>query len=342
MSFNHLQANLKSSQNKINFKRFKLPENIENEQTRERKNVWIRKKLPTPLVVSSSYDKTLKVWDINAEKCVKTLVGHENYVTSIICLSSGIIVSASWDLNLKFWDIRQKTNKSFRTIPGHLDWIDCLTVFKEGFASASVDQCIKVWDKFGNLQKTFRGHTNDVKSLLELPTGELVSCSWDCTLRIWTNEGKCIRTLKEEHSQTFFEKKRFTLGIYCILLINQHLLAGSDDKNIKCFHLESANFIKNLQGHGDSVLCLSLLTDRLFASGSGDKKIKIWDFSMSRCIKTLSGHSSWITCMIVLPSGECLSGSNDKSIKLWNINTGKCVKTLKGHESAVSGLTFDH
>ena len=40
-------------------------------------------------VVSASWDKTLKVWDIETGKCVATLKGHSDYVR---CAASTVLL----------------------------------------------------------------------------------------------------------------------------------------------------------------------------------------------------------------------------------------------------------
>ena len=48
----------------------------------------------------------------------------------------------------------------------------------------------------GECFKTLRGHSDAVSRLQQLESGELVSCSYDCTIKIWNiTEGTCIRTL---------------------------------------------------------------------------------------------------------------------------------------------------
>ena len=36
------------------------------------------------LIISGSLDNTIKIWDINAGECLKTLEGHTNWVYSLL------------------------------------------------------------------------------------------------------------------------------------------------------------------------------------------------------------------------------------------------------------------
>ena len=54
-------------------------------------------------LVSSSYDKTLKVWDISQDKftLLKTLKGHDEHVFKVISLTNDIIASGSYDRTIR-------------------------------------------------------------------------------------------------------------------------------------------------------------------------------------------------------------------------------------------------
>ncbi len=51
-------------------------------------------------VVSSSYDSTVKLWDINTGKAQQTLVGHASAIWALDCLN-GQIVSGSTDTHIR-------------------------------------------------------------------------------------------------------------------------------------------------------------------------------------------------------------------------------------------------
>ena len=74
--------------------------------------------------MSGSDDKTLKVWDLATKKCLATLQGHSNTVTSVAVSPTGRrVVSASRDKTLKVWDVA--TGKCVATLNGHSKDVRC-------------------------------------------------------------------------------------------------------------------------------------------------------------------------------------------------------------------------
>ena len=56
-------------------------------------------------IISSSYDNSIKIWDIKLGKIQQTLKQHESYVESFSQTSEGkYIVSCSWDKTIKIWE----------------------------------------------------------------------------------------------------------------------------------------------------------------------------------------------------------------------------------------------
>jgi WD40 repeat protein len=56
-------------------------------------------------LASSSWDKTVKVWDAATGACVQTLEGHGDGVSSVAFSADGQrLASSSWDKTVKVWD----------------------------------------------------------------------------------------------------------------------------------------------------------------------------------------------------------------------------------------------
>ncbi|KAF0542995.1 putative platelet-activating factor acetylhydrolase ib alpha subunit [Gigaspora margarita] len=104
--------------------------------------------LPGHYIVTGSRDKTIKVWDSTGQ-CVKTLVGHDNWVRGLVFHSNGkYLLSASDDKTLKIWDM--KTGRCTKTLEAHAHFVTCIAFNKATpvVATGSVDQTVKIWAPF--------------------------------------------------------------------------------------------------------------------------------------------------------------------------------------------------
>jgi hypothetical protein len=70
--------------------------------------------------VSASSDNTLKLWDVETGKEIRTYSGHQGYVYSCAATADGRrLISASYDKTLKLWDL--ETGQCLKTLS--LPWI---------------------------------------------------------------------------------------------------------------------------------------------------------------------------------------------------------------------------
>ncbi|MGL5876314.1 MAG: WD40 repeat domain-containing protein, partial [Xenococcaceae cyanobacterium] len=61
-------------------------------------------------IVSSSWDKTIKLWQVDTGKLIETLEGHaKEIVSTTISLDGKTIVSGSADGSIKVWQKRSLT-----------------------------------------------------------------------------------------------------------------------------------------------------------------------------------------------------------------------------------------
>ena len=53
-------------------------------------------------LISASFDRTIRIWDIATEHCIQTLQGHQNVVSSVI--DDTALFSSSLDETIQVWD----------------------------------------------------------------------------------------------------------------------------------------------------------------------------------------------------------------------------------------------
>lgn len=94
--------------------------------------------------LSSSKDKTIKVWKERSEKSFITFTGHTGEVTSLVALSDECFISSSSDTTIRIWWINKK--ESQYVLRGHKRDVLSLSIAPEGMIlSCSLDNTIKVW-----------------------------------------------------------------------------------------------------------------------------------------------------------------------------------------------------
>ena len=96
---------------------------------------------------SGSHDHTIKIWDANNHRCVKTLRGHTDGVWSLNYLQDGRrMVSASVDGTARIWDVNSGQNTM--TLAYHENKVYDAAVNDAGTQAVTVssDKKIAIWD----------------------------------------------------------------------------------------------------------------------------------------------------------------------------------------------------
>ena len=262
-------------------------------------------------LASCSSDLAIKLWDGNdGWKNVRTIHGHDHSVSSIEFMPGDQhILTASRDKSLKLWEVA--TGFCSRTYVGHDDWVRSVDVSSDGrwFASGSNDQTIRIWDASSSeARHTLRGHEhvvecvafapvsayNAIQTLMAVrlsksdtdqiqPGQYLASGSRDKTVRIWSQQGQCIRVLAGHdnwvRSLAFSPNGKFLLSV-------------SDDKSMRVWDLATARCLKVFECHAHFATSMawgrthfdtsssSQSSEKqpvnVVATGSVDLSVKIW------------------------------------------------------------------
>lgn len=175
-------------------------------------------------VLSSSWDKTARVWSVLEQKCILTLSGHESSVWSVIQLTSGLIITGSADKTIRVYS---PDGQFLRTLTGHTDCVRGLAAMSDSvFLSCSNDATIRKWNaNTGECLQTLHGHQHYIYSISVL--GErVVSGGEDRTVRIW-------------HEHCPQEILLPVQSIWTVVLLhNFDIAVGSSDGVIRIFSVE--------------------------------------------------------------------------------------------------------
>eukprot|EP00794_Sanderia_malayensis_P013933 gene13933-15385_t len=130
------------------------------------------------VLATSSWDKTIGIWDISTLKLSQSLQGHTDGVWGCAFRSAygedGVLCSASEDSSLKIWDLRADGHwhSASNLVGAHDDAIRCCAWSSCGnyVAAGSADSKISVWDIRENRVLTIlSGHSDMVTDVKFLP-----------------------------------------------------------------------------------------------------------------------------------------------------------------------------
>ena len=157
------------------------------------------------MLVSGSEDRHVRVWDLEGQDCLQTLIGHTAEVCSCTYDRHGsILATGSSDKTVRLWDARQK-NRSFQTLRGHKASVYSVAFRRESFdllATASQDGTVAVWDpRNWKCAQVLREHAGEVVGLAWHPQGSMLTTgSADMTVHLHPIRG----TPPEPHEYTEF------------------------------------------------------------------------------------------------------------------------------------------
>jgi WD40 repeat protein len=287
-------------------------------------------------IATGSNDHTIKLWQLETGKLLRTLgglfSGHSSIVHTVAFSPDGqLLASGSWDETIKLWQVSR--GKEIRTLTSHGSWINSVAfnpilpnfsyqqeeAYLRGWilASGGADGTVKLWIVSTGIEiSTFTGHSDSVWSVAFSPDGQLLaSGSADSTIKLWqVDRGREIRS---------FIGHSFFVNFVTFSPDGRLLVSASADGTIKLWQVSTGKEIHTFRGHSDAVCSVAFSPNAQFlASGSWDKTIKIWQIRTGTEICTLHGHSNYVRSVVFSPDGQTIvSGSDDDTIKIWRCHS---------------------
>ncbi|KAF9222339.1 WD40 repeat-like protein [Gyrodon lividus] len=185
---------------------------------------------------------------------------------------------------------------------------------------------------------TMSGHEDSIWNIAYLGGDQLVTCSFDKTIRVWNVENGNQEGTSMEHDGRVF-------GL-AVTRDKKRILSGDENSSnrVKVWNVESHECIEEW-GPTGSINCISMSPDdRLAASGYSNGKIVVREIKEDGEIKHSIQAGSWVTSLCFSPNGEKLASlvgefEDDRAIyvtRVYDVESGKLILgPIKGHEDVV-------
>mmetsp|Transcript_66769 Transcript_66769/g.150760 ORF Transcript_66769/g.150760 Transcript_66769/m.150760 type:complete len:314 (+) Transcript_66769:90-1031(+) len=193
--------------------------------------------------LSGSWDRTLRLWDLNTGATVRTFQGHTKDVFGVAFSGDNRqIVSGGRDNTIKLWNTLAECKYTI-TEDSHTDWVSSVVFSPSAkmplLVSSGWDKLVKVWNLSScKLRTNLVGHTDVVYTTAVSPDGSLcASGGKDSTAMLWdVNDGKHLYSLMDAGS---------TINAL-IFSPKNYWLCAATDTSIKVWDLENKNILDEL------------------------------------------------------------------------------------------------
>ncbi|XP_038647578.1 WD repeat-containing protein 1 [Scyliorhinus canicula] len=293
-------------------------------------------------LLSASGDKTVKLWDVEANSAVTTFnLGSDVLDQQLGCLwQNNHLMSVSLSGYINYLD-KANPSKPLRVLKGHSKSIQSLTVHtddeKQAIFSGSHDGHINNWNAQTGENDTFagKGHTNQVQCMVVNDSNELVTCGMDDDVRFTNIIKKEYNT--EDRVKMDAQPKGVAVGPggYTVVVCIGQIVLLKDKK--KVFVIENVDYDPRcvaIHPGGGTV-----------AVGGNDSAVHLYSIqgnTLQKDCVLISTHLAEVLAMAYSPDGANLAVcSENRAITVFDVADGyKEEGAYYGHHAKVLCISW--
>ena len=282
-------------------------------------------------LVSGSNDQTIRIWDCETGKDLRTLKGSSALALAI-SPDGRLLASGSSEGAVHLWNLA--TGEKVRALTGHAASVRGLAFSPDGGRLVSStghfrcvwgqdvgDGAVRVWrTPEGEELRVISGYGHCVASAALSPDGQLAaSVSRGGPVQLWSpSTGAELRALGPPVYQDL-----------CGVAFSPDgglVACGADDRLLVWSTVTGTEAYRQEVGRTCSV---AFSPDGLLLASGGPDVVRLWNGKTGAELHTLQGHTAEVFSLTFSPDGSrLLSGAQDRTVREWEVQTQKLTQTL--------------
>ncbi|OQW58524.1 MAG: hypothetical protein A4S17_03570 [Proteobacteria bacterium HN_bin10] len=304
-------------------------------------------------LVTFGRNREAVVWDIDGEREITRLTGHEAWLSSAaFSPDSRQIVTSAEDDTVRLWSA--ETGDEIRrwegeTVAGEV-WFssDGGSVFAAGFwlrgeAGAHRYEIARFNAVTGAAEESLErrsifGASSDGRRTVRSPGGRRYT-----EFELLDATGAVVAILS--HGEHSARRAVFSPN-------SRHVATWGTSGPVWIWDAETGAPVTTLSRHGDNIAGANAEDREIFgvafspdsqriATASADRTARIWDAQSGEQRAVLRGHTDFVTEARFTPDGQrIVTASSDGAARIWHAEPDRLEATLAGHEGGINAIAF--
>ncbi|MGW3289120.1 nSTAND1 domain-containing NTPase [Streptomyces sp. NPDC001002] len=324
-------------------------------------------------LVGGGFDGTVRVWDVRAERRIRTYETHTDSVMDVAVGRDGTLVSGSQDNTAQVRDLGRPADLPI-TLMGNAGPVNAVALspdgatlvtggedgtlrlwrladspvrtgakaftalggFRDGYATGDSAGTVSLWD--GRARKprlTWRAAEGEITDLAYNPSGSLLAVtSMDHTTTVWrTDTGERLTELPRSGREVLAVAFDGT---------GTRLVTGGWDDYLRVWNLKTRRLLASRKAENVWGIALTSARGGLLASSGQDRTLTLRTWPGLKVVSPYPRISPDSVFDVAFdPSGRLLaSAGRDHVVEIWDTHTRKTVARLYGHTAPVLRVAF--
>jgi WD40 repeat protein len=309
-------------------------------------------------LATASWDKTIGLWNLHRKELAVYNHQQEWVMSASFSPDGQHLATASWDGNVRLWNVQGNQFGGFQT---HQRQILSISFSPDGrqLATASGDGTARLWSlsQFntrmrqtderdirsvdvsqskivlqGKQLAAFEGHEGGIPSISFSPNGQqLITASYDGTVRLWNLQGKQLATFNGHHYGT--ETASFSSD-------GRQIATGGGDGRVRLWSVRRGKKLLEFEAHRQGIRSLRFSPNgKYLVTGSWEGTARLWDLR-GRKLAEFGGQKKGVRSVDFSPDGQQVAtGSGEGWVRLWDLQ-GNLLSAFRAHPEGIWSVRF--